>query len=148
MARALLILHALFAFAALLSATHLAVHAVLAALGRTQTRALLRFGWIAPATLLLQGVLGLAIYPAYRVTVRAPDFDRNAPFVAALFDLKEHLAALSLPLIIGAALAGRAAALERGRWPTAALSCAGAAFLWAACVLGLYVTARHPLGSP
>lgn len=148
MVRALLILHTIFAFVALLAATHLAIHATLSALGRPQTSALLRFGWIAPATLLVQAVLGLAIYPAYRVTVRAPDFDRNAPFVAALFDFKEHLAALALPLVVGAALAARAAATERGRWPTAALSGAGAAFLWITGVIGLYVTARHPLGMP
>jgi hypothetical protein len=27
----------------------------------------------------------------------------------------------------------------------AALSCTGAAFLWTAAIIGLYVTARHPV---
>jgi cytochrome bd-type quinol oxidase subunit 2 len=141
--RALLVLHAVLGFAALFAATHHASHAVLAARGRPQTRALLRFSWIAPATVLAQAICGLAIYPAYRVRVRAADFDLHAPALAGLFDFKEHLAALALPLVVGAALAGRRE--ENARWPLAALSCTGAAFLWAAAVIGLYVTARHPL---
>ena len=78
----------------------------------------------------------------------AADFDRHAPVLSALFDFKEHLAALSLALVLGAALAGRAAAREAQppRWPLAALSCAGAGLLWIAALLGLYVTARHPVG--
>jgi hypothetical protein len=141
--RALLIWHAVLGFTALFAATHHAVHAVLAALGRAQDRALRRLGWIAPAAVLLEAACGLAIYPAYRVQVRAADFDLNAPVLAQLFDFKEHLAALALPLVIGAALAGRRN--EEPRWPLAAVSCTGAAFLWTAAVIGLYVTARHPL---
>jgi hypothetical protein len=90
-----------------------------------------------------QAACGLAIYPAYRVRVRAADFDLHAPAVAQLFDFKEHLAALALALVVGAALAGRRE--EEPRWPLAAVSCTGAAFLWVATVIGLYVTARHPL---
>jgi hypothetical protein len=141
--RALLIWHALLAFTAVFAATHHAAHAVLAAVGQQQARALRRFGWIAAAAVLLQALCGLAIYPAYRVRVRAADFDLHAPAVAQLFDFKEHVAALALALVVGAALAGRRD--EEPRWPLAALSCTGAAFLWVATVIGLYVTARHPL---
>ena len=31
-----------------------------------------RFGWIAPVAVIVQALCGLAIYPAYRVHVRAP----------------------------------------------------------------------------
>jgi hypothetical protein len=141
--RALLIWHALLGFTAAFAATHHAVHALLAALGREQRSALRRFGWIAPAAVVAQAACGLAIYPAYRVRVRAADFDLHAPAVAQLFDFKEHLAALALALVVGAALAGRRE--EEPRWPLAAVSCTGAAFLWVATVIGLYVTARHPL---
>ena len=74
---------------------------------------------------------------------RAADFDLHAPALAGLFDFKEHLSALALALVVGAAFAGRRE--EDARWPLAAISCTGAAFLWVAAVIGLYVTARHPL---
>lgn len=147
-ARPLLLAHAVFAFAALFASTHHAAHAVLSALGHAQQRELRRFGWIAPVCLVAQSLLGLALYPVYRVRVRAPDFDRNAPALAQLFDFKEHLAALALALVLAAALAG--AVQGRGqplpqRWTLASLSLGGAAMLWAAALIGLYVTARHPV---
>jgi hypothetical protein len=144
--RALLLVHAVLGFTAVMAGTHHAAHAVLAALGRAQARALQRFGWIAPAAVVAQALSGLALYPAYRVRVRAADLERSAPAVVQLFDFKEHLSALALALVIGAALAGRVADADRpARWPVAALSCTGAAFLWAATIIGLYVTARHPV---
>jgi hypothetical protein len=148
-ARTLLLAHAVLGFTAVFAGTHHAAHAVLAALGRPQARALLRFGWIAPAAVAAQAVCGLLLYPTYRVRVRAADLERSAPVVVQLFDFKEHLSALALALVIAAALAGRASARDDApgevRWPVAALSCAGAAFLWAAALIGLYVTARHPV---
>jgi hypothetical protein len=143
--RALLLIHAVLGFGALFAGTHHAAHAVLSALGRPQARALRRFAFIAPAAVVAQALCGLAIYPAYRVRVRALDFDLYAPAVAQLFDFKEHLSALALPLVIGASLAGASNEGREARWPLAALSCAGAAFLWTAAIIGLYVTARHPL---
>ena len=146
-ARTLLLLHAVLGFAAVFAGTHHAAHAVLAALGRAQTRALRRFGWIAPAAVLAQALCGLALYPVYRVRVRAADLERSAPIAVQLFDFKEHLAALALALVIGAALAARRPdeTAPQARWPIAALSCTGAAFLWTAALIGLYVTARHPV---
>ena len=145
-ARPLLILHAVLGFTAVFAGTHHAAHAVLSALGRQQLRALRRFGWIAPLSVVAQALCGLAIYPVYRVRVRAADLERSAPIVVQLFDFKEHLAALALVLVIAAALAGRKPdAPPQTRWPVAALSCSGAAFLWAAAIIGLYVTARHPV---
>jgi len=142
--KTLLILHAVLGFAAVMAASHHSAHAVLSALGKQQARAMRRFGWIAPAAVIAQAACGLALYPAYRIHVRAADLDRNAPAVAQLFDFKEHVSALALALVIAAALAGRAADPPREtRWPIAALSCAGAAFLWVATIVGLYVTARH-----
>ncbi len=147
-ARPLLLAHAVFAFAALFASTHHAAHAVLSALGRLQQRELRRFGWIAPLCLIAQALLGLALYPTYRVRVRAPDFDRTAPFVSQLFDFKEHLAALALALVIGAAFAGARQGRDQPRpqrWTLATLSLGGAALLWTATLIGLYVTARHPV---
>jgi len=143
--RALLLAHAVLGFTALFAGTHHAAYSVSSALSRPRPRALRRFMWIAPAAVLAQAAWGLAIYPAYRLQVRAADFDLRAPALARLFELKEHLAALALALVIGASLAGGLDRRPEARWPIATLSCAGAAFLWAAALIGLYVTARHPL---
>ena len=113
-------------------------------MSRPQIRALRRFGWIVPAAAVAQAVAGLLLYPAYRIRVRAAHPEANA--VVQLFELKEHLAALSLALVVAAALAGRARNAPReARWTIAALSSVGAAFLWIAAIAGLYVTAEHPL---
>ena len=150
-ARALLLVHAVLGFTAVFATTHHAVSAFLAALGRPVQRQLRRFGWMAPASLLAQALFGLLLYPVYRVRVRFADLERSAPAVVQLFDLKEHLSALALALVLGASFAGRAlpadapAAQSRA---VAALSGGGAALVWAAALIGLYVTARHPVGAP
>lgn len=147
-ARPLLIAHAVLGFTAVGAATHLAVYAVLALRGRALA-GLRRFSWIAPAAVLPQFALGLLLYPVYRVRVRLPDLDRNAPHVAQLFDFKEHLAAVGLALVVAAALLARAGRPADGfRAALAALSVSGAALIWAVAILGLYVTARHPVGMP
>ena len=150
-ARTLLLLHSVVGFAAVFTVTHHAVSALSSAMGRPVQRQLQRFGWMAPATLVLQGLFGLALYPTYRVRVRFADLERTAPRVVQLFDLKEHLSALALAVVVAAALAGRAlpsvapAAEARS---IAALSGCGAALVWSAALIGLYVTARHPVGAP
>src|SRR5437667_324952 len=70
-AKTLLLLHAVLGFGALFSATHHSAHAILAARGVRQQTALVRFGWIAPAFMISQALCGLALYPVYRVRVRA-----------------------------------------------------------------------------
>jgi hypothetical protein len=45
-------------------------------------------------------VLGLLAYPTYRYRVRALYFDREAPWLTNLFDIKEAWAAAGLPLAI------------------------------------------------
>jgi len=153
-ARPLLLAHAVLGFTTVGSTTHHAIYALLVARGRSLERQLRRFGWIAPAALCAQLALGLALYPTYRVRVRDAVLDHSAPAVSQLFDFKEHLAALSLALVFAAALAGRALARREGpadpalRWSVAALSCLGALFVWTAALIGLYVTARHPVGMP
>lgn len=150
-ARTLLLLHAIIGFAAVFTVTHHAVSAFSCALGHPVHRQLQRFGWMAPAFVVLQALFGLALYPTYRVRVRFADLERSAPRVVQLFDLKEHLSALALALVVAAALAGRAlpspAPAGEAR-SVAALSGCGAALVWVAALIGLYVTARHPVGLP
>lgn len=152
LARPLLLVHAVVGFAAVFAATHLAAYALVSREGRTHRPQLRRFSWIAPAAVGLQFALGLLLYPSYRVHVRAADLDRTAPFVSQLFDFKEHLAALALALVCAAAVSVRL--IERapegpGRiGPVRALAGTAAALLWVVALCGLYVTARHPVGTP
>lgn len=159
-ARALLAVHGVLGVLSVLAITRDAVVSVLAALGREPgasyaplgadgqpagaVRQVLRFGWLAPASIVAQFAVGLALYPAYRVRVRALDFDRNAPVYSQLFDLKEHLAALSLALVVAAAVASRGAADRKdARWPLAAVAATAALLVWTVAILGVCVTARH-----
>ena len=49
-------------------------------------------------------LLGAAIYPAFRVNVRAEYFDPHLPWATALFEIKEHLATLGLAATAGIVL--------------------------------------------
>lgn len=54
---------------------------------------------------------GTLLYPRYRVLIRALFLDRHAPWAANLFDWKENVATIGLPLAVGALLL--ASALSR-----------------------------------
>ena len=151
----LLLAHAVIGFTAVGATTHHAVYALLLARGQKRWAQLARFGRLAPLAVGLQILLGMALYPTYRVRIRALHFDPHAPLVSQLFDFKEHAAALSFALLIGALLLGRSLAgaqatpLPAAQVRTlAALSCSAAALVWTAALLGLLVTARHPVGMP
>ncbi|HEY2030195.1 MAG TPA: hypothetical protein VGH20_13405 [Myxococcales bacterium] len=153
-AHALLAVHGVLGVVSVLAVTRDAIFAVLsasrgevvtaqgAAIGASS--ALRRLGWLGPASVVAQFAVGLALYPAYRVRVRALDFDRNAPLYSQLFDFKEHLAALSLALVVALAIASRGADADRdARWPLAAVAASAALLIWTVAILGVCVTARH-----
>jgi len=151
--RALLAVHGVLGLVSVLAVTRDAVLTVLSALRRDLhagapgqdgvASALRRFSWLSPAAVLAQFAVGLALYPAYRVRVRALDFDRNAPLYSQLFDFKEHLAALSLALVVAMAVVGRSDSGRDARWPLAAVATTAALFVWTVAILGVCVTARH-----
>jgi len=162
-ARGLLVLHATVGFTAVLSCTHHAVYAFLSVRGPKRAPQLLRFGWIAPLALGVQVLLGLVLYPTYRVRVRDAHFDKEGPqWLAQLFDFKEHSAALACALMLCAVIVGRSYARDAtladksGGEPArkqiargiAALSISGSLLVWVTALIGLYITARHPLGMP
>ncbi|MFO0573134.1 MAG: hypothetical protein U1A78_03980 [Polyangia bacterium] len=98
----LLVLHALVAVVLGGAGVHQAVLAVRILRGRAVSPRLLRvYSLVAAlayaATLLTGGLL----YPRYRYFVRGLQLDRDAPWAANLFDFKENLATLGLPLAVG-----------------------------------------------
>lgn len=145
--RWLFMLHAVLGFTSVGAATHLATYSIGLWRGvepwRWRTRL---FGLLVPLIVLAQYSLGLLIYPAYRVTVRLAWLDKKAPLAAALFDVKEHAAALALPLLAGAALLARLPAAKSTRAVGAWLAIAGALLVWSVALLGLYVASYRPLG--
>lgn len=46
-------------------------------------------------------VLGMLIYPVFRVKVRYEYFDRALPWATGLFEIKEHFASIGLAVILG-----------------------------------------------
>ncbi|MBS2024449.1 MAG: hypothetical protein JST92_18775 [Deltaproteobacteria bacterium] len=149
----MLVVHAVLGFTSVGASTHHAVYSVLIARGQKRFAQLRRFSLIAPAAVITQVLLGMALYPTYRVRVRAADFDLHAPVLTQLFDLKEHLAALSVPLLLGAVLLGRTLTQDPPPPPAtpkvlATLSVTAAAFIWTTALIGSYITARHPVGMP
>ncbi len=49
-------------------------------------------------------VLGLLIYPVFRVKVRAEYFDSSLPWATGIFEIKEHLASIGLFIVLALAL--------------------------------------------
>ena len=129
----LLVLHALVAVVLGGAGVHQAVLAVRILRGRAVSPRLLRvYSLVAAlayaATLLTGGLL----YPRYRYFVRGLQLDRDAPWAANLFDFKENLATLGLPLAVGtlilaSGVAGLRAAPARAGSSAAGRDDAGAA---------------------
>jgi len=96
-AKPLLILHAALAVALLGSVVHLGWESVYYLLGRPRSPRLAvihsRVGFVLYAS---QFLLGILIYPTYRVRVRHDVFDVRMPWASNLFDTKEMFAAFGL----------------------------------------------------
>ncbi len=106
--RPLLVLHALIAFALCGATTHLAIVSVQLLRGRVHLGRLARvYSQVIGATFVCAFALGLILYPDYRYFVRALFLDRYEPWASNLFDMKEILAGLGLPLALALFFVGR-----------------------------------------
>lgn len=104
----LLLLHAVLAIVLGGSSVHQAVLAVQVLRGRKPRLQLLRiYALVALVAYLGASLLGGLLYPRYRYFVRGLYLDRYAPWASNLFDFKENLATLGLPLCVGAFLLSR-----------------------------------------
>lgn len=99
----LLVLHSMAAVVACGSSVHLAVGSLRLLRGKTvRPRSLRIHAATTLAAYVCCGIVGALLYPRYRVLVRGLFLDRCAPWAANLFDFKENLATLGLPMAIGA----------------------------------------------
>ncbi len=101
----LVVLHSLSAIVLCGASVHQALLAVQLVRQRPVRSGLLRiYGWTTLVAYLSTVTAGALLYPRYRVVIRALFLDRHAPWAANLFDFKENLATIGLPLAIGALL--------------------------------------------
>lgn len=138
----LLVLHFAGAVALLGSSTHLLLQ--MPALLRGQSRARLEriYGVVVACSYALTYALGALLYPTYRYHVRALFLDRHHPMISNLFDVKENLATIALPLALAlAALGGRMTdpADKPFRPVYAAMSLFVAAVVWFDVVSGVLI---------
>lgn len=104
-------------------------------------------GWTAAAYLAAAAV-GLTAYPTYRVAVRARYLDHLAPWASNLFDLKENLVALGLPLALAAWVVARGLDAGNDRRAIAfhaTCSVLAAFFVWVAAAIGVATTSLRSL---
>ena len=101
----LVVVHSLSAIVLCGASVHQALLAVLLVQQRpVRSRSLRLYGWTTLLAYLSTLTAGALLYPRYRVVIRALFLDRHAPWAANLFDFKENLATIGLPLAIGALL--------------------------------------------
>lgn len=92
---------------------------------------------------LLTMAVGALAYPTYRYYVRALYLDRYAPWASNLFDIKENLATIGLPLAVAAWWLSRFIGTDEGRHMRFGYSVMVAlvtAIVWVNVVAGLLVT--------
>jgi len=102
-AKVLLVLHGLAAVVLIGSSAHMAWRAVRGTLSGKEARVL----WVA-WSYVVTFVSGMFIYPTYRWYVRALYFEPQMRSVNFYFEIKEHLSALGLALVLACWLVARA----------------------------------------
>lgn len=136
-AKLLLVLHALAGFALCGACTHQALVGIGLWRGRHHLGRLARiYSQVIGGTFIGAFVVGLLMYPHYRYHVRGLYLDRYEPWASNLFDMKENLLGLGLPLALALFFIGRRLqpAEERATLPFFAVLSVS---LWALVVFGV-----------
>lgn len=104
----LLVLHFASSVALVGSSTHLLLQMPALLRGKSRQRLERIYGRVVAAAYAATYALGALLYPTYRYHVRALFLDHRHPMVSNLFDVKENLATIALPLALAlGALGGR-----------------------------------------
>jgi hypothetical protein len=146
-ARVLVVLHAAAAIVLVGASTH---HALIA-VGYLRGEPKLRLGRIYAATVAVAYAVtigfGLLAYPTFRYHVRGLYLDRHERWASNLFDIKENLGALGIPIVVGIVVLSRVIDPEldpeRDRVLArayAGFAIVGCAIVWFDVIAGLLVT--------
>ncbi len=136
-------LHACAAIVLVGAATHHAVIAFGYVRGVYRVRLARVYAATVAVTWVITFVLGLLAYPTFRYSVRALYLDRYEPWASSLFDLKEHAAALGIPLVLGVFALSRVLEPRKDRnlaRAYAAYVAVIAALVWFDVLSGLVIT--------
>jgi hypothetical protein len=142
LARLLVVLHAVAAIVLVGAATHHALIAIGYLRGVYKARLARIYAPTVAVTWLITFALGLLSYPTFRYETRA-HLDRYEPWASNLFDLKEHTAALGIPLVLGAFALSRLIDPKQDRALArayAAMVVLVAAIVWFDVLSGLLIT--------
>jgi hypothetical protein len=143
LARLLVVLHAAAAIVLVGAATHHALIAIGYLRGVFKVRLARIYSSTVAATWLTTFALGLLSYPTFRIAARAVYLDRYEPWASRLFELKEHSAALGIPLVLGAVALSRTFDPKQDRVLArayAAIVLLAAAIVWFDVFSGLAIT--------
>ena len=142
-ARLLVLLHAAAAIVLIGSSTHHAWVTVGYLRGRFNVRLGRIYAAIVAIAYGVTYVLGALAYPTYRYYVRGLFLDRHVTWASNLFDFKENLASIGLPLAVGAFVLSRTLDPNRD-WPLlsgyAVMVFGATAIVWINVFSGLLVT--------
>jgi hypothetical protein len=141
----LLILHAAGAVVLIGAATHNGLLALAQLRGRPcRPRLRQLYGRVVLWAYLFTFAIGLIIYPAFRVRVRAALLDHQYPLATAFFEIKEHWLAIGLLVLACHALMSRRVRIERPSVEATLYGVLGIALMvivWMAMLTGLTLTA-------
>jgi hypothetical protein len=143
LARVVVVLHTVAALALVGAATHHAVVAWGYLRGSFKVRLARVYAATVLVTWLVTFVLGLLAYPTFRYNVRALYMDAHEAWASNLFDVKEHLAALGIPIVAGVFLLSRAIEPRTDRGLARAytlMTWLVAAIVWFDVLSGLVIT--------
>ena len=138
----LLVLHFAGAVALIGSSTHLLLQMPALLRGQSRVRLERIYGLVVAGSYALTYALGALLYPTYRYHVRALFLDRHHPMVANVFDVKENLATIALPLALAlGALGGKLTDPEDApfRPVYASMSLLVAAVVWFNVISGVVI---------
>jgi hypothetical protein len=142
-ARLLVLVHAAAAIVLVGASTHHAIISVGYLRGTYKVRLARIYAATVAIAWLVTFALGLLAYPTFRYSVRALYLDRYAPWASNLFDIKEHCAALGIPLVIGVWLLSRVISPKQDRALAVAYAATvvlAAAIVWFDVIAGLLIT--------
>jgi len=149
LARPLVLLHAALSIALVGASTHHLVATLGSFRGRSSPRLLRVHAASTGVTYVLTMLAGALAYPTYRYHVRALFLDFRAPWASNLFDIKENLATIGLPLALATWWLARFLGTEEERhmrFGYAVMVALVTAIVWTNVVAGLLVTMVRGVG--
>lgn len=141
--KALILFHALFSIVLIGASTHHAVIAIRSLWGAFAPRLARLYALVVAAAYVATFALGASAYPRFRHLVRAAYLDEYASWASRLFEAKEDLAALALPLVVASLVIARAVDARADhpvRVGYAFVVTTVAAIVWFNVVSGLLIT--------